>query len=476
LNPARRIAHSSATLLFSNFVNKVIGFLIMITVARILGAEQFGIYTAVFAYVSLFALLTDLGLTTVVTRKLAQDNGAGCRWLGAALMMRWPTSVLMYIMAVASALWLYGWEERTGLIAISSLTFVTVPLTTYSAIFHAQVLPHKPALVSLCSRVALLAAVQWLARSGGSVAGLVLLEVIFGSAANITTWLLSRPLCRPVFSFDRSAFTQMLTEGIPLFLTSAFMMLYFRIDVFFLEYYRNSSAIGVYAAAYRLTEAMPVFATALTASIFPVLCRQVHAANEASLEKLVRISLKILLGAVLPLAVVLAFYNEVVVRILYGNRFDGSAPILAILACSQVRVFTNILMSTLLVARGKGSRLMVLTVIMLFLNIVLNFMVIPRHGVTGAAWTTLATELAGTVGCLAITSTAKLFLQTAARLTLPVLGCAAVLFSFTPAKVDTTLASLWPLLAVCLVYPISISVLRVFDQDEWKRLRTLAWQ
>ena len=90
MNHGKRIAQSSAALLFSNFANKIIGFFIMLTVARVLGAEQFGVYTTVFAYVSLFALLTDLGLTTVVTRKLSQDDREGRRWLGTALIVRWP--------------------------------------------------------------------------------------------------------------------------------------------------------------------------------------------------------------------------------------------------------------------------------------------------------------------------------------------------------------------------------------------------
>ena len=64
-------------LLVSNVANKVTGFLIMLTVAWLLCADRFGLYTAIFAYVSVFGLITDLGLTTVVVRRLSQDSEDG---------------------------------------------------------------------------------------------------------------------------------------------------------------------------------------------------------------------------------------------------------------------------------------------------------------------------------------------------------------------------------------------------------------
>ena len=48
----KRIAHSSAALLFGNFGNKVVGLLTMLTVARFLGADRLVLYTSVFAYVN----------------------------------------------------------------------------------------------------------------------------------------------------------------------------------------------------------------------------------------------------------------------------------------------------------------------------------------------------------------------------------------------------------------------------------------
>src|SRR6185369_618905 len=107
MSQGRRIAESSMALLVSNVANKVTGFLIMLTVARLLGADRFGLYTAIFAYVSVFGLITDLGLTTVVVRRLSQDIDDGKRWLGNALLLRWPLAIGSYIVCVGSAVAFY---------------------------------------------------------------------------------------------------------------------------------------------------------------------------------------------------------------------------------------------------------------------------------------------------------------------------------------------------------------------------------
>lgn len=472
MSQGRRIAESSTALLIGNFANKISGFLIMLTVSRLLGADRFGLYTTVFAYVSIFGLVTDLGLTTVVIRKLSQDETAGRRWLGNALVFRWLLAITSYLICVGSAIVLYGSNERTWLIGVSALSFLLSPLSTHSAVFHSRLKLIGPTAVSLGSRLLLLLGVQWLARTGGTLSGLVALEVVQGAGANIVIWLLSRGLIRPVWTLERKVVLDLLRQGVPLFLTSAFVSLYFRVDVFFLDHYWNPAEIGNYAAAYRLAEAMPLIAAAVTNSIFPVLCQQIHNGNAAAERKLFRISLKMLLAVAGAIALVLWFYSQGVIATLYGTRFHEAAPLLAILGCNQILVFSNILMTTLLVARGQNRTFMYLTFGMLIWNVALNIAVIPRFGALGAAWTTLATELAGTIGCLVVTSTGRVFAKAAGRLLIPVGLCFGFFTFLAPRAAGFAAASLLLPAGIMLVYGATV-FLTFFDADERAEFRNL---
>jgi len=472
---AKRIAMNSAALLATNVANKLTGFLIMLSIARFLGAERFGLYSYVFAYVAAFSLATDLGLTTVVIRGISQGDEKGRAWLGHALLIRWLFALLSCMAAFLCALSFYGRVERTWLIALSSLSFLTAPLATSTAVFNARLMLYGPALVSLASRLVLFAVIQWIARSGGSLAALIGSEVLLGSLANIFLWLWSRSLLRPVFRLDVAAVRQMLGEGVPLFMTSVFVALYLRIDVFFLGHYWSETAIGIYAAAYRLTEALPLVASAVASSIFPVMCQQVHEGNEIFLVKLVRISLKILLAGIVPVVMLLSFYSNLVTRLLYGTRFEGSATLLAILAWGEILVFANILFSTLIIARGKSGLLMRITFGMLVLNVALNYLIIPIYGAVGAALTTVGTELVGTVVCLAATSMTRPLVLAVSRLLVPVAACGFILGVAARGSQAWNIQSLWPAIAIGILYPVSIYLFRVFDMGEWRGLRELVW-
>lgn len=478
MSQGRRIAGSSTALLFGNFASKVTGLVTMLTVARLLGVDRLGLYTTVTAYVAVFSLVTDLGLSTVVTRRLSQDSEDGRRWLGNALLLRWPLAIISYVFCVAGALLFYGVGERTELIVISAISFLLSPLATSTAVFHSKMLLRIPTIISLAQKVLLLAVVWWLAGHGGTLPTLVIAEVGLGALNNVTVWLWSRHLLKPIWQFDWTSARTIVTEGVPLFLTAAFVALYFRIDVFFIDHYRSQSMaeIGVYAAAYRLTESLGMIAQALMASIFPILCQQIQAGSLASLHRLLQISLKILLGVAVVIALVLTFYSQTIITALYGGRFEGAAPLLAILACNQILVYTNILTSTILVARGQSRTLMYITMGMLAWNLALNFLVIPRFGALGAAWTTMATELAGTVSCLLVTSTGRLFLQTIARLAIPAGLGATFLFLLAPSHLTSRVDAAWQIMTVLLIYGGAIVLLRVFDPEERKHLRNLAWQ
>jgi O-antigen/teichoic acid export membrane protein len=331
-------------------------------------------------------------------------------------------------------------------------------------------------IIGLIAKVTLFVAIQWLARTGGTLAALIASEVIIGSASNVITWLFSRKWLRPAFDFDWGSVWLILQEGLPLFVSSAFILLYIRIDVFFLQYYRSNAEIGIYAAAYRLTESLPLVASALTNSIFPVMCQQIHAVNEVSLNRLLRVSFKLLLGAIIPMALVLVFASGAVTNTLYGNRFVGSAPLLAILACNQLLVYTNVLLTTLLVARGRNVALLWLTLVMLAFNVASNFIVIPQYGATGATVTTCATELVGTMVFLSLTATTNMFVKAVSRLLIPSAICGALLALLVPHDLQATLALAGGIAVALAVYLILVVLLRVFDHEEWVRLKRLAWQ
>jgi O-antigen/teichoic acid export membrane protein len=94
----------------------------------------------------------------------------------------------------------------------------------------------------------------------------------------------------------------------------------------------------------------------------------------------------------LPIALVMLFFAEPIIHLLYGQGdFDAAIPLVEIFAGVVVLHFSGITHAiVLLTANRPGTRLVALVVVTLF-NLSLNAFMIPRYGPWGAAIVALAT-------------------------------------------------------------------------------------
>jgi len=89
-----------------------------------------------------------------------------------------------------------------------------------------------------------------------------------------------------------------------------------------------------------------------------------------------------------------------IVGLLFGADFVAAIPSLSILAAAIPLSFVNAGLLQFLIARGLERRNVVLSGVLLMINVGVNLVAIPRLGGPGAAWATVVTEAAVTLGCL----------------------------------------------------------------------------
>ena len=84
---------------------------------------------------------------------------------------------------------------------------------------------------------------------------------------------------------------------------------------------------------------------------------------------------------------------DLIISLLYGDRFDNAAPVLRALAPSVVLMFLNYLETHMLVALGLVRQQMWISLSLIAVNVGLNAWWIPHWGGAGAAIATAVTEL-----------------------------------------------------------------------------------
>lgn len=191
---------------------------------------------------------------------------------------------------------------------------------------------------------------------------------------------------------QKAVVKQIFYYGLPLTGTFALSFVISSSDRFLLAYYLNEQAAGLYAAAYDLTaQILLVMMMVVNMAAYPLAVSSLEQQGvEAARTQLSR-NIWLLTAVAVPLTVILIIFAPYLSRIL-GSQFHRSAStvipwIAAAIFLAGIRSYHFDLAFQL--GRYTVGQLWV-TGIAAVTNVVLNVMWIPRWGLKGAAWATLA--------------------------------------------------------------------------------------
>jgi PST family polysaccharide transporter len=187
----------------------------------------------------------------------------------------------------------------------------------------------------------------------------------------------------------------MLAEAWPLMFANLAVIIYLRIDEVMLRHLTDAKTVGVYAAAVKLSELCYFVPTAMAVSVLPALLRARENDPAVYAERQQQYyDLSATLAYVLSVPVALA--APWIVRLAYGAEFAGAAPILSVHIWASVFVFLGVARGQWLVNEGLQKFYLAATLCGAVVNVVLNFVLIPRWGGLGAAYATVVSyALAG---------------------------------------------------------------------------------
>lgn len=156
-----------------------------------------------------------------------------------------------------------------------------------------------------------------------------------------------------------------------------------RVDLFIVGFLVGQAAVGQYSTASRPVEAAVIVASSLMAVLF-------NGMVGASFKPLAyasscrKNSRRVgLLGAAVTLTLVVG--GPPVLLLLYGSDFHEAAALLPIYACSLLFLFQRQFLSRLLIIEKAYSLSLLSNLAMLVSCVLLNFLLIPAMGLTGAA-------------------------------------------------------------------------------------------
>jgi O-antigen/teichoic acid export membrane protein len=185
-----------------------------------------------------------------------------------------------------------------------------------------------------------------------------------------------------------------LQASLPFALNIFFMTALFRADGFMLERLVNNGAYhaGVYASAFRLTDAVNMMGFLVAGFLLPFISR--NRENKAASRLVLRICLYFLLVPAIVMATGGWFLADEINNLLYHGRApEASVVIRVLLICLPALALIQV-HGTHLTATGHIKTFLRVSAFFALLNISLNMFIIPAYGAEGAAWTAVASQSA----------------------------------------------------------------------------------
>lgn len=395
-NIIRKAATNTGIVFLGQVLAKVIALVVIFYLARYLQPAGFGKYSLVFAYLGFFSIITDFGLDQIIVRDISSNRSSPEQLFGNAILLKLFLSLVAIALSWLILLVLHYPFDTKVLIFIVSISLIFSYQSPsfgniFTTIFTANLSRIYVTAIDLVSRIFVAALTILLIVFKRSLLEIMSVNVLGLACGFLALYILSRRFIKPEFSLDYAIWKYLLKESLPLALSSIFVMVYFRIDVILLSLWKTEVAIGYYSAAYKLTESFTMIGSAFIVTLLPVASKYYASAKE-SLFKAYQLSLKYLLIIMIPVGIGTTYFSKDIIYLAYRGDYSASGTALAILIWAELFILLNMAISTFLISIHRQKIFSVMTFILMFLNVFLNYLLIPKFSFIGSSIATVVTE------------------------------------------------------------------------------------
>jgi O-antigen/teichoic acid export membrane protein len=392
---ASKVAQNTAIQVASKVISTLLGVVALGVMTRSLGKNGFGEYTTVFNFISLFAVVADLGLTLVTVQMISHPDNDQEHTLNNLLGLRLVSALIFLGAGPVLALCLpYSPLIKLGIL-YSTLAFVFIALNQiFTGLFQKNLVMQKAAVAEISGRVALIIGLVMSAFYNWGLLGAVWATVA-GNAINfLLQWLFSRNFLKIKLEFDWKLWRRILTKSWPLAVIIVFNLIYLKTDTLILSLMKSEGEVGLYGAVYKIIEVLTTLPFMFAGVILPPLTAAWYKGEKERFWRVLQKALDLMLILALPLVIGAQFLATDLMTILAGKDFTAAGPILRILILAAGLIFVSCLLSHALIAADKQKKLIGFYIFVALSSLIGYLIFIPPFSYFGAAWTTIYSELA----------------------------------------------------------------------------------
>ena len=396
-----KAARGGALALVGMVVSAVFGFLVRAIIGRVYGPSDYGTYSLAFTVFSITMVFVKLGFPMGLQRQvsyyLTKVPEKVHELISTAIVTVTISSTVGAIILLAVRGYLPGIIGGDGLLSRLLLVFglallpsgifaIMIPISQGFKRVREYIIYTKlliPLLYFL-----LVAVVAWVLGLGIEYVAVSYLIVQVVGLVLITRDLLRANILPRRIGFSPPLAKALVLFSAPLMLSNIVWFIMTWTDTLMLGHYLGSTVVGIYNAAAPLAKFIPVFLSAFTVIYSPIVTSMYARGKLTEVNRFYKAITKWIVLLTFPLFLLLFAYPRPTIEVLFGREYTEAWLPMMILSVGFMfhsAVGPN---GLTIISIGKPTKEMTGNIIGAVLNVIINFLLIPRYGMSGAATAT----------------------------------------------------------------------------------------
>lgn len=399
-----KIVSNASWIIICKIVQSVVGIVISSLSARYLGPSNFGIINYAASIAAFMLPITQMGLNSVLVKELVDNPNEEGKTIGTALLMSLLSAFFSILSVYAFTSIINVGESTTILVCVLysvMLIFQALELITYW--FQTHFLSKYVSIASLISYVIVSLYKTYLLINQKNIVWFSVSYTIEYCLISIALLFLYKKLGGQSLKFSFGKSVKLISTSWPYIISGLMAVVYSQTDKVMLKIMVGDLEVGLYSAGASCITLVSFVFSAIIDSMRPYIL-DLKNKNEEQYEKSVTCLYSIVFYLSFSFCVFCFFFGKYIIAILYGQDYVNSVQILKLIVWYAVFNFYGGAQSVWFLAEKKQKYLTILGTSGALLNIILNLLLIPAFGASGAAIATIVTAvIANVVLCIVIT-------------------------------------------------------------------------
>lgn len=453
---------NSVSILINRLTQSITTFILVASIARLLGAYELGQYLLAFSYYFMFMTLTSQGFKTLFTREISLKPDETSTYLVSGTLLQLVFSIIGYLILAVVVFTLPYNAETSAVCYVMGLAIIPFSLSNITeAIFQAREKMFVVAISTVPVYIVRLLIMILAMNFKYSVIHLASILVISEIIILFIQWgLISRFVQYKlhidwnfIWSTAKQSRTFLLIEGISVVQS--------RMQILILSIFGGEIVVGLYGAISQLMQPFEIVSHSLILTFFPRMSKAVSQGKQKQ-RQISEGAIEMLLFVALPFMVGLFFIGSDLLILVYQNQsFTQATKALHIVAIGLLITAFNRPLSYVLVANGFEIINLWEVFITTLVAGLTSVMLVSQYQLNGAAYSVLITQI---IGLLIYTATVynKVFtLQLSRILIRPIIVCILMIIAFLSLKSFNSNIYI-TIIGATLFYMLLISCLSIY--------------